>query len=166
MLESDFQELRILVTKTKASLQHGFRTDTLERCYRLEPEIQDLQDVIKLRQIFSSFRKPLMQVDKTWIPKGRIEQIVRACCNQRYREHDIERIFYEHGDINGLLVLHLGTRSQNALFAQLYALPVELREELAKRCKQIDINPLVQAWINCYDKSRGMISFFGRVLHD
>jgi hypothetical protein len=77
-----------------------------------------------------------MQVDKTWIPEGRIEQVVQACCNQRYIEHDIERIFYEHGDIKAVLVLHLSTRFQNALFGQLYVLPVELREELAKQCRE------------------------------
>ena len=84
------------------------------------------------------------------ISKGKIEQIVRACCKQRYAKHDIETIFYEHGDINDLLVLHLDTRFQNALFAWLYSLPFELTRELAIRYGKEDINPFVNTWTDSF----------------
>jgi len=64
----------------------------------------------------SSLRRTLREGSKslkTWIPRGLIVRVVQACHDQRkqYEEHDIEYIFYEHEDINGLLVLHLGSRS-------------------------------------------------------
>ena len=160
MSEPDFQLFYFLIQKANVLLpQCIFRSATSEQLSRLEPQLEELQNGIKLHQIFSSFQKSMKQVDRTWIPKGRIEQVVRACCDQRYQEQDIERIFYEYGDINGLLVLHLGTRSQNALFAQMYALPVELRQELAKRCRETEISPLVKTWIQCYEKSRGTFPY-------
>jgi hypothetical protein len=82
--------------------------------------------------------------------------VVQACCNQRYKDHDIERIFHKHGGINAVLVLHLGTRFQNALFGQLYVLSVEMWEKLAKQFREEEINALVKAWIDGYDKSRSI----------
>lgn len=152
--DANFQELCDVITTTQVLLQYSFHGATVAQRSLLESKLDGLQNTIKLHQIFSSFQKSLQQVDKSWVPKGRIEQVVSACCNLRYEKHDIERTFYEHGGINGLLVLHLGTRFQNALLAQLYALPVELREELAEQCRAEEINPAVQAWIDNYDKSQ------------
>jgi hypothetical protein len=166
MPESDFLVLCNQIATARVSLFHTFHDLTSEQRSRLEPKLSDLQDAMKQHQIFSSFQKSLQQVDKNWIPKGKIEQIVQACCNQRYAKHDIERIFYEHGGISGLLVLHLGTRFQNALFAQVYALPFELTRELAIRCGKEDLNPYVKVWIDSFDRSSGMFFLPCRSSHD
>jgi hypothetical protein len=163
MPETYFEDLCNLITNTENALRFNLRKRTLRDRSLLEPKLQALQDAIKLHEIFSSFQKVLEKVDISWLPKGRIEDVVQACVDRRYKDHDIERIFYERGGISGLLVLHLGTRNQNALFEQIYALSVELRVELAIRCGDGQINPVVQAWVDNFDRSGSMASLSERV---
>lgn len=157
--DDELHEFCYLVKVMQASLQYGFQNFTSEQRSHVMPKLEELQNAIKPHQIFSLFQKSLKQVDRSWTPKGQIEKVVQACCDNRYKEEDIEYIFYRHGGINGLLVLHLGSRFQNALFSQIYALPVKLREELATRCGREEINPLIQAWIDNFDKSRSTYRF-------
>ncbi|KAN0109953.1 hypothetical protein V8E51_006340 [Hyaloscypha variabilis] len=148
------QELLDALTNAERSLRLNFRKRTFAERSPLEPKLNALLGAIRLHEIFSYFQRAMEKVDRSWLPKGRIEQVVRACVNDRYQEGDIERIFYEQGGIAGLLVLQLGTRNQIGLFAQIYALPVELREELARQCGCEEISPVVQAWILSFDRSR------------
>ena len=152
------QELFDALTNAERSLRLNFRKRTFSELSPLEPKLNALLGAIRLHEIFSSFQKAVEKVDRTWLPKGRIEQVVRACINGRYQEGDIEQIFYEQGGIAGLLVLQLGTRNQIGLFAQIYALPMELREELARQCGCEEISPFVQIWIGSFDRSRSIVS--------
>lgn len=54
-------------------------------------------------------------VFKKWTPKGLIKQVIQACCTQLYKDNEIEQIFYNRRDINGFLILHLGTKFQTHL---------------------------------------------------
>ncbi|KAE9362887.1 hypothetical protein N431DRAFT_391453 [Stipitochalara longipes BDJ] len=148
------QELFDALTNAERSLRINFRKRTFAERSPLGPKLNALLGAIRLHEIFSFFQEALEKVDRSWLPKGRIEQVVQACINGRYQEGDIERIFYEQGGIAGLLVLQLGTRNHIGLFAQIYALPVELKEELARQCGCEEISPIVQAWILSFGRSR------------
>jgi hypothetical protein len=157
MSDSEVQDLCDLLTKTENALRQNFSNGSFTAPSPLEPKLQALQDAIKLHEIFSTFQKALEKVDKSWLPKGRIEQVVQACIEGRYRQQDLERAFFEHGGINGVLVLYLGTRNLNALFGQICALPVQLREELAARCGDEKLSLVVQAWINSHDQLKSKV---------
>jgi hypothetical protein len=132
--------------KSKGLLLHAFRNGSVEQQSRLAPNIKDLQNLLTLYEIIFSVRKALDETReslKNWIPKGHIELIVRACCNQQYKEHDVEHIFYNHGDINGLLVFYLGTKGQTTLFPKARALPIEMMVDLAIQCGKEQINSVV-----------------------
>ena len=128
--------------------------------FRLGP-VQAPKNLLTLFEVICAVRKGLKRTKSiTWIPRGHIKEIIRACCNQRYEEHDIESILYKHGDIKGLLVFHLGTMGQTTLFPKTRALPIEMIEDLAKRCAKEEINSAVLEWIEKYDRSKSTISFF------
>ena len=160
--EATLQELCDHITKTDGSFLHAFHDATPEQHSRLEAKLHDFQHILTLYEILSSFRKAIKEARellKKWVPKGLIEQVLQACYNERYKEDDIEYIFYKYGDANGLLVLHCGTRSQNALFAKIYTLPKELKRDLAKRCKKEEISPFVARWISSDDRSKSTFFF-------
>ena len=91
-----------------------------------------LRDQIKLLNIIVSFRRSLVVETKPdWIPKGQIEQMIRASHNAQYRDDDLETTFYKHGGAIILLVLYCGTRNNKSLFGKIYALPIEVRADLA-----------------------------------
>jgi hypothetical protein len=160
--EADIKDTCSHATETKRLLLHAFDNASAEQQSELEPNLKDLQSVLTLYELISAIRMGLKKTKSLdmWFPKGHIEQIVRACCNQRYREHDIECILYEHGDINGLLVFHLGTKSQTTLFPKTYALPREMIVGLAKQCKKEVINKVIPGWITRYDRTKSTIAFF------
>ncbi|KAH8653938.1 hypothetical protein BGZ60DRAFT_158322 [Tricladium varicosporioides] len=161
---ADFQSLCWLITTAQSTLLSHFPIVSPSQLDILRPGLEQFSLILKLHYVYSSFQQSVKQLDKSWIPKGRIEQVIRACCDGRYRDHDIERLFYVQGGINGVLVLHLGTRFQNAMFAQIYSLPLELVEELARKCGTEEISPFVRAWIEGFDKSRGEFLFITQLI--
>jgi len=74
--------------------------------------------------------------------------------------------FMKNGDINGLLVLHLGTRPQTSLFPKIRALSTDMIADLAKQCKKETINALVPEWITDYDRSKSILFCPRRTFHD
>jgi hypothetical protein len=159
--EAEFQGLCDLIAETESSLVRGFRIAAPEQHSRLETKLKDLQNVLALFDLISSFRKALKKEGEkfqAWIPKGHIVHVVRACCDQRYEEHDIEHIFYKYGGINGLLVLHLVTQQQSRLFSTIDALPTNMIADLAEQCGKEGINSIyVPAWIKNFDKSKSIL---------
>jgi hypothetical protein len=156
--EAELQELCNHIAGTEASLLHGFSTASPDQHTHLETKLKRLQHVLVLHEVICFIHKALQALRESreihnWILKGNIEHVVRACCNQRYEKHDLEYIFYKDGDINGLLVLHWGTRSQTGLFPKICALPTDMITKLAKQYKKEIVNPFVLDWIKDYDRS-------------
>jgi hypothetical protein len=97
---------------------------------------------------------------KRWTPKGLIEEVIQACCNDLYKNSETEYIFYKYGGFNGLLVLHLGTRFQTGLFAKIDILLPKLKQDLAEKSGEEKIpSDLLSAWVHAYDKSSNGIFF-------
>ena len=153
MSENDLQELCDLTVQTCTNLRRAVQNTTLQQRSQFNAHLKDLQDAIKLLEISSSFRKSAQEVDQNWIPKGIIERVLRACCNERYKDHHIEAIFYQHGDISGLLALYLGTKGKTALFTELEALSLQHKEDLAREFKGCPISPVASAWSASYNRA-------------
>jgi len=158
--EAEIKETCDHTAKTKRLLLHAFYNASAEQKSDLEPNLKDLQDLLTLYEVISDVRKGLNKTKSTWVPRGHIAEIVRACCNQRYEEHDIESIFYKHGGINGLLVLHLGAKDHTPVYSKICALSIEMIAELAKQCGKEKINGAVPGWIDDYNRSRSTFAFF------
>ncbi|PVH78524.1 hypothetical protein DL98DRAFT_533819 [Cadophora sp. DSE1049] len=129
-------------------------TASAEEAVELKNYSSGLRDSIKLLHIIVSFRRSLAETKPDWIPKGQIEQIIRASHNSQYRDDDIETIFYKHGGPMSLLVLHCGTKNNKSLFAKINALPIEVRADLARLCGKEDINVFIQPWIKKLNLAR------------
>jgi hypothetical protein len=169
--EAELQELCDRIAGTEASLLHGFSNASPGQHTHLETKLKRIQNIGVLYELIGFIRRALKALKESaeihnWIPRGNIERVVWACCNQRYEKHDLEYIFYEDGDINGLLVLHLGTKSQTSLFSRICALPTDMITELAKQCKEEEINPVVPDWIKNYDRSKSILFFPRQIFYD
>lgn len=160
--EAEIKDTCDHATETKRLLQYAFDNASAEQQSHLVTNLMDLQNLITLYELISAIRKGLKNTKSlnNWLPRGHTAKIVRACCNQQYEENDIEYIFYENGDINGLLVFHLGTKDQTTLFSKTLALPRERIAELAKMCKKEKINSVVPGWIDSYDRTKSTPAFF------
>jgi hypothetical protein len=148
--ETELKEIKLKATETKRLLEYAFHNASAEQLSELEPSLKDIRVQLKLCELISA---------GTWLPRGNIEQIVRACSNQRYEALAIESILNKHGGINGLLVFHLGVKDQTTLFTTVDALPTEMKEDLAKQCGKEKINMYVAQWISSYDTSKSTIVF-------
>jgi hypothetical protein len=158
--EADIENICDHTTETKRLLQDAFHKASADLQSGLEPIIEELQHLLTQYELIFAVRKGLKRQSLTrWIPRGYITDIIQACCNHLYEERDLESIFYEHGDINGLLVFHLGAKSQTKLFSKADALPTASMADLAKQCKREEINKLVPDWIDTYDRSKSTIAF-------
>jgi hypothetical protein len=60
----------------------------------------------------------------------------------------------------------LGTKSQTSLFSRICALPTDMITELAKQCKEEEINPVVPDWIKNYDRSKSILFFPRQIFYD
>jgi hypothetical protein len=162
--EAQLDDLDERIVGIESSLLSGFPVASAEQHLHLETKLKNVQNVITLYELIISFREALKKSGeskdfKRWIPKGFIELVIQACCNQKYKDHDIERIFYEYGDINGLLVLYLATRFQTCLFPKINALPPDLKVALAKKSRNEKIpSSMVSDWVRDYDKSKSILS--------
>jgi hypothetical protein len=164
--EAQLNDLDERIAETADSLLGGFPVASAEQHQHLETKLKRLQDVLTLYELIVSFRTALRKEGETdsfkkWTPKGLIEQVIQACCNpnQQYKDHGIEYMFYKHGDINGLLVLYLGTRNQTHLFPKLNALPKDMIVALARQSGKEKIpSILLPEWVRAYDKSKGILS--------
>lgn len=141
---------------TSKALRHAVQAAGALQHSPLLESINTLRHSITIFEASSSFHQTLSKVDKNWIPKGAIEKVLRACCNQRYKENDIEGIFFRLADIDGVLILYLGTRARTALFTKLAALPVDFIEELAAGFKGYQINSVTTAWSDAFDRTRSL----------
>lgn len=124
------------------------------------PEIKNLQNEISLQQLRFHFYSALKLTKKDWIPKGNIENVVRACVNGQCEKSDITIDFYRHGGIHAVIALYLATKDYNWLFAQIEALPEEWRKLLIEEVKTIKINDLTPAWIGTCDRSPSTLLLF------
>jgi hypothetical protein len=159
--ETELKEIKLKATETKRLLEYAFHNASAEQLSELEPSLTDIRVQLKLCELISAVRTGLKKSRSlgTWLPRGNIEQIVRACSNQRYEALAIESILNKHGGINGLLVFHLGVKDQTTLFTTVDALPTEMKEDLAKQCGKEKINMYVAQWISSYDTSKSTIVF-------
>lgn len=136
--EAQLNDLDEHLIGIKTSLRRGFLSASAEQHLHLETKLKDFQNIIILYELIVSFQKALKQDGETaafkrWTPKGLIEEVIQACCNQLYENDEIEYIFYKHGGLNRLLVLYLGTRFQTGLFAKINILPSNLKEDLTEK---------------------------------
>jgi hypothetical protein len=170
--EAELQELCDCIAGTETSLLHGYNTASPDQHAHLEPKLKRLQNIAVLYEVSCSIRRALQalresrEIPKSWVPKGNLEHVVRACCNQRYEKHDLEQIFYENGDIYALLVLHWGTKSQTNLLPKICALPPDMIADLAKQLAKEMINSFVVEWVIEYDRSKSIPFFPQQTFHD
>jgi hypothetical protein len=161
--EAQLDGLDERLVEVKTSLIHGFPIASAEQHLLWETRLKEIQNVSILYEVIVSIRKTMKDNEKTknfkaWVPKGHIVQVIQAYYNKQYSDEDLEYIFPKYGDINGILVLYLGTRSQNHLFTKINMLPQDLKVVLAKQCGKEKIpSKLLPDWLNSYDKSpKGM----------
>jgi hypothetical protein len=163
--EAQLNDLNERLAGMKTSLRRGFLSASAEQHLHLETKLKDFQQVIILYELIVSFQTALKRDGETaafkrWTPKGLIEEVIQACCNDLYKNGETEYIFYKHGGFNGLLVLHLGTRFQTGLFAKIDMLPPKLKQDLAEKSGEEKIpSDLLSAWVHAYDKSSNGIFF-------
>ena len=133
---------------------------TAEEAVEIKKYSSSLRDHLKLRNIIVLFRRSLVVESKPdWIPKGQIEQIIRASHNTQYGDDDLETTFYKHGGAMSLLVLYCGTRNNESLFGKIYALPIEVRTDLARLCGKEEINVFIQRRIAKLKLARGTLHY-------
>jgi len=58
-----------------------------------------------------------------------------------------------------LLVLYCGTRNNESLFGKIYALPIEVRTDLARLCGKEEINVFIQRRIAKLKLARGTLHY-------
>jgi hypothetical protein len=109
------------------------------------PTIESLENEIILQQLRIHFYNALGSTKKNWLPKGNIENVIRACVNRQYDKSDHITIeFYRYRDIRAVIALYLATKGDNNwVFAQIEALPEEWRKILIDKVKKIRINDYV-----------------------
>ncbi|CZT07740.1 uncharacterized protein RCO7_11232 [Rhynchosporium graminicola] len=119
------------------------------------PPIEKLENEISLQQLRVHFYNALESTKKNWLPKGNIEDVIRACVNGQCDKSDHITIeFYHYGDIHAVIALYLATKGDNNwVFAQIEALPEEWRIILIEEVKKIEINDHVPTWIRTCIKS-------------
>jgi len=117
------------------------------------PDINNLQNEISVQQLRFHFYSALKLTKKNWIPKGNIENVIRACVNGQCEKSDITIDFYRHGGIRAVIALYLSTKDYNWVFAQIEALSEEWRKILIEEVKRIRVNDLIPAWIGTCDRS-------------
>ncbi|KAH6698223.1 hypothetical protein BKA61DRAFT_244809 [Leptodontidium sp. MPI-SDFR-AT-0119] len=124
------------------------------------PPIESLENEISLQQLRVHFYNALESTKKNWLPKGNIEDVIRACVNGQCDKSDHITIeFYRYGDIHAVIALYLATKGDNNwVFAQIEALPEEWRKILIGEVKKIRINDHVSTWIRTCIRSPSMTS--------
>jgi hypothetical protein len=87
-------ELNELLSRSSVAIQRVVRNPIAQQHLDIGANIlHDIRNAVTLLEISSDFHKSLRKVDQKWVPKGAIE-FVRDCCNQRYKEYDVEGIFF------------------------------------------------------------------------
>lgn len=113
------------------------------------PLTENLENEISLQQLRVHFYNALESTKKNWLPRGNIEDVIRACVNGQCDKSDYITIdFYRYGAIHAVIALYLATKGDNNwVFAQIEALPEEWRKILIEEVKKIKINDHVPTWI-------------------
>lgn len=158
-MASSVKEAHDLMDEATRKISEASSTASAEEAVELKRHSLELYDSIKVLHLIVSIRDALRETKDDWIPKGQIEQIIRASHNSQYREDDIETIFYQNGGATSLLVLYCVTRNHKSIFAQINALSVEARAELAELCGREKINDFIAPWINKLDYTRGTLHY-------
>jgi hypothetical protein len=112
------------------------------------------------------FYNALESTKKNWLPKGNIEDVIRACVNGQCDKSDYITIdFYRYGDIHAVIALYLATKGDNNwVFAQIEALPEEWRKILIEEIKKIRINDHIPTWICTCIKSPSITSSLSSIV--
>jgi hypothetical protein len=92
-----------------------------------------------LQQLRVHFYNALDSTKKNWLPRGNIEDVIRACVNKQCDKSDYITIeFHRYGGIHAVIALYLATKGDNNwVFAQIEALPEEWRRLLIEEVKKI-----------------------------
>lgn len=124
------------------------------------PPIESLENEISLQQLRVHFYNALESTKKNWLPRGNIEDVIRACVNGQCDKFDYITIdFYRYGGIHAVIVLYLATKDDNNwVFAQIEALSEEWRKILIEEVQKIRINDHVPTWIHTCNRSPSMTS--------
>jgi hypothetical protein len=130
------------------------------------PPIESLENEISLQQLRVHFYNALESTKKNWLPKGNIENVIRACVNEQCDKSDyITTDFYRFGGIHAVIALYLATKGDNNwVFAQIEALPEEWRNILIEEVKKIRINDHVPTWIRTCIKSPSITSSLSSIV--
>jgi len=147
------QDLENLIRSTQLTLRNGLPEVTTQQVAQLQDSLAKLQDTIRLYQIMHSFYLSITEVRSSWIPKGHIEDIIKAASAHQYKPTDLETIFFDHGGIESLLVLFLSAKDTTSVLTQVAELSKQHQEDLARKFRGIEINPATSEWIQRYDRT-------------